>query len=60
MPSRRERFVADDKLTLRQASRRARLSRRQLAFLIRTGVIDANLENDALYRTSAPMQLFLF
>jgi len=27
---------------------------------IRAGVIGANLESDALYRTSAPMQLFLF
>jgi Mn2+/Fe2+ NRAMP family transporter len=41
--------VADDKLTFRQASRRARLSRRQLAFLIRTGVIDADLEDGTLY-----------
>jgi len=31
-----------------------------LPLQIKAGVIDANLENDALYRTSAPMQLFLF
>ena len=41
-----------EKLTLRQPSRRARLSRRRLAFLIRTGVIDADLEDGSVMATS--------
>jgi Mn2+/Fe2+ NRAMP family transporter len=50
--------VPDDKLTLRQASGRARLSRRQLAFLIRTGVIDANLEDGTLYVTESELRRY--
>jgi Mn2+/Fe2+ NRAMP family transporter len=41
--------VDDEELTLQQASRRLRVSRRQLAFLVRTGVIDANLQGGTLY-----------
>jgi len=56
-PSGGDPFVAE-KLTLRQASRRARLSRRQLAFLIRTGVVDANLEDGTLYIAESELRRY--
>ena len=47
-----------DKLTLRQASRRARLPLRKLAFLIRTGVIDADLEDGKIYITDEELRRY--
>jgi len=47
-----------DKLTLHQAAKRARLPRRKLAFLIRSGVIDADLEDGTLYITESELDRY--
>ena len=47
-----------EKLTLDQARKRVRVSRRQLAFLVRTGVIDANFEDGDLYITDSELRRY--
>jgi len=47
-----------DKLTLHQAARRLRLPIRHVAFLIRTGVIDADLEDDTLYVAESELRRY--
>ena len=47
-----------ERFMLREASRRSRTPLRKLAFLIRTGVIDADLEDGTLYITDEELRRY--